>query len=106
MKGQEQEQEGEESSGKSEQIASFLWLQKATLGSTGRRREARSVLHCHAARVLRSRFFRALAAERFEMVRGGASGSKSKKGEQEGPGARARRQEKAAANAKKVATFL
>ena len=34
------------------------------------------------------------------------SGSKSKKGEQEGPGARARRQEKAAAKAKKNSQFL
>jgi len=39
-----------------------------------------------------------LAAERFEAL---PSGSKSKKGEQERPGARARRQEKAAAKAKR-----
>ena len=37
-----------ESSGKSKRTASFLSVQKATLGTTGRCPEARSVLHCHA----------------------------------------------------------
>ena len=62
-------------------------LQRATLGTTGRRPEARSALHCHAVWVWRRRFFRAFAPKRFEAW---PSGSKSKKGGQEGPGARAR----------------
>ena len=68
--------------------ASFL------LGTTGRCAEARSVLHCHAVWMWRSRSFRALAAGRFEAWRIRQSGSKSKKGEEQGQEGRRKRRAK------------
>ena len=44
------------------ETASFLSVQKATLGTTGRCPEARSVLHCRAVSSLCSRGFRGLPA--------------------------------------------
>ena len=82
--------------------ASFLLVQTAMLGTTGRCREARFVFHCHAVWVWRRRSFRAVAAGRFEAWRLNLDWLASTgQQEQEGLGARARRQEKAAARAKR-----
>ena len=77
-----------ERSGKSKKIASFL----CSFSESDVRR------HCRPSPGGPFRFLRALAAEPFEAW---PAGSKSTKGGQEGPGARARRQEKAAAKAKR-----
>ena len=62
--------------GKSKKTASFLSVQKATLGYRPLPAGARSVLPCHAVWVWRRRFFRALAAGRFEAAMGGGQRQK------------------------------